>query len=69
MKIQYDPKGDVLYIELHEGKIEESDEVAQGFIVDYDSSGKPAAIEILNASGVLGGREMRVELAVSEGRK
>lgn len=68
MKIQYDPQGDILYIRLHEGEIEESDEVAKGFIVDYDSSGNPVAIEILDASRVMGGREMRVELAVSEGR-
>ncbi len=66
MKIHYDPQADALYIELRDAKIKESDEVAEGFIVDYDSAGKPVAIEILDASEVLGGREMKVELAVAE---
>ena len=69
MRIQYDPEADALYIELHDGEIEESDEVARDFIVDYDASGNPVAIEILNASRVLGGREMKVELALAEGKK
>jgi len=68
MKIQYDPKADALYIELRDGEIEESDEIAKGFIVDYDNEGTPVSIEILNASRVLGGKEMRVELALAEGR-
>lgn len=69
MRIQYDPRADALYIELRDGEIEESDEIARGFIVDYDAAGNPIAIEILDASHVLGGREMRVELAVAEGKK
>ena len=68
MRIQYDPQVDALYIKLRDGKIEESDEIAQGFIVDYDAAGNPVAIEILDASRVLGGREMKVELAVAEGK-
>ena len=68
MKIQYDPKADALYIELRDGDIEESDEIAKGFIVDYDVEGTPVAIEILNASRVLGGRAMKVELALAEGQ-
>jgi len=68
VKIRYDPEADALYIRLREGDIEESDQVAQGLIIDYDTDGKPLAIEILDASQVLGGREMRVELAVAEGK-
>ena len=68
MKIQYDPKADALYIELRDGDIEESDEIAKGFIVDYDIEGNPVAIEILDASRVMGGKEMRVELALAEGK-
>jgi len=68
VKIQYDPKADALYIELRDGDIEESDEIAKGFIVDYDVEGTPVAIEILNASRVLGGRAMKVELALAEGQ-
>ena len=69
MRIQYDPQADALYIELRDGEIEESDEVAPGFLVDYDAAGKPVAIEILDASEVLGGREMKVELALAEGKR
>jgi len=67
VKIRYDPKADALYIRLREGEIEESDEVAAGLIIDYDDKGAPLAIEILDASQVLGGHEMRVELALTEG--
>ena len=69
MRIQYDPQADALYIELREAAIEESDEIAKGFVVDYDAAGNPVAIEILDASRILGGREMKIELAVAEGKK
>ena len=69
MKITYDPTVDALYIRLRPGKIEDSDEVANGVVVDYDAEGKPLGIEIMGASAVLGGkREMQVELAIAEGR-
>lgn len=68
MKIRYDPSVDALYIRLREGPIEESDEVASGIIIDYDKDGNAMGIEILDASRVLGGREMRVELALAEGK-
>jgi len=68
VKIRYDPEADALYIRLREGTIEETDQVAQGLIIDYDADGKPLAIELLDASQVLGGREMRVELVVAEGK-
>ena len=66
MRIRYDRKVDALYIRLVEGKIEESDEVSEGVIMDYDENGLLMGIEILDASRVLGGREMKVELTVSE---
>ncbi len=56
MIITYDSEADALYIRFREGKIEESDEVNEGFIVDYDVKGKPIAIEILDASEILGGK-------------
>jgi uncharacterized protein YuzE len=67
MKIRYDPKVDALYIRLREGKIDDSDEVSEGVVMDYDDSGVLMGIEILDASRVLGGREMKVELSLSEG--
>jgi len=67
MRITYDPGVDILYIRLREGHIEESDEVTPGMIVDYGEDGKAMGIEILDASQLLGSKEMRVELAVSVG--
>jgi uncharacterized protein YuzE len=67
MKMSYDPKADALYIKLRNGKIEESDEIAEGIIVDYGEKGKPLGIEFLDAATLFGGRhEMRVELALTE---
>jgi uncharacterized protein YuzE len=66
MKIRYDPKVDALYIRLRDGEIDESDEVSEGVVMDYDNAGLLMGIEILDASRVLGGREMKVELALSD---
>lgn len=65
MIITYDSEADVLYIRFREGKIEESDEVSEGFIVDYDTKRKPIAMEILDASEILGGKH---EIAVDLGK-
>ncbi len=54
MKITYDESVNILYIRLREGDYEESDEVTRGVIVDFDKQGKPMAIEILDASELLG---------------
>jgi uncharacterized protein YuzE len=67
MRITYDPSVDILYIRLREGAIEESDEITPEIIADYANEGKLVGIEILDASEVLGGKEMRVERAVAEG--
>ena len=66
MRIRYDPSVDALYIRLLEGEIKQSDEISEGIILDYDAAGKAMGIEILDASSVLGGREMKVEIAVAE---
>ncbi len=67
MKMKYDPKADALYIRLRNTKIDESDEISEGIIVDYDVSGKPVGIEFLNAARLFGGRkELQVEMALTE---
>jgi len=68
MKIRYDPSVDAQYIHLRDRRIEESDEIAPQVIVGYGADGKSMGIEILDASEVLGGKEMRVELAVADGK-
>ena len=54
MKIEYDGEVDIMYIELTDSRIKESDEISEGVIVDYDSGGLPVGIEILDASKLLG---------------
>ena len=50
MRFDYDPEVDALYIRLNEATIVESEEVQPGIILDFDESGKVAAVEVLDAS-------------------
>lgn len=64
IQVSYDPRADALYIRLRDAKIDESDEVSSGVVVDYDRKGKPVGVEVLDASRLLGGRpNVQVELA------
>ena len=67
MRIRYDPAVDALYIRFKEGVIDDSDEVATGVILDTDADGEPMGLEILDASRVLGGKKVNVELSITEG--
>lgn len=49
MKINYDPKVDVVYIELAKGKYDASRVVSDTVVVDEDKNGKVLGIEILDA--------------------
>jgi len=53
MRIHYDENTDALYIRFGENKYFESEEIKEGFIIDYDSNGKIVAIEVLDASTVM----------------
>lgn len=50
MKATYDEQADSLWIRWNEQPIEESDEVAPGIILDYDSCGNVVGVEVVNAS-------------------
>lgn len=50
MRIRYSQEADALYIRLKENKIEDTDEVSEDLIIDYDANGKVIGIEILAAS-------------------
>jgi|GEM_PF-3046834 len=50
MKIQYDIEADAMHIVLAKAKVQESDEVDSGIILDYNRSGKVVGIEILDVS-------------------
>ena len=70
MKMSYDPKADALYIKFRKAKIQESDEISRGVILDLDASGKPVGIEFLEAAKLFGGRkEFQVEMALTESLK
>ena len=53
MKVRYDEEADALYIRLRKGEYYESDEIKEGFILDYDADGNIVGIEILDASSNL----------------
>ena len=50
MRINFDKKADAVYIRFSEEKYFESDEIREGFIVDYDNKGRIIGIEILDVS-------------------
>lgn len=45
--MSYDAETDVLYIRLNDRPIEQSEQIADGLIVDYDESGVIVGIEVL----------------------
>ncbi|PIU50768.1 DUF2283 domain-containing protein [Candidatus Desantisbacteria bacterium CG07_land_8_20_14_0_80_39_15] len=62
MRINYDPETDILYVRFREDKIEESDEIKEGIIIDYDVKGRAVGIEFLDALEMLAGKpELMVE--------
>ena len=50
MKIRYDKKSDAMYIRFSEAPCFESDEIKEGFIIDYDKKGKVIGLELLDVS-------------------
>ena len=54
MKLVYDRDVDILTVILNEMPVEESDEVKEGIILDCDVHGNLVAMEILDASRLIG---------------
>nr|VFJ49750.1 MAG: Uncharacterized protein YuzE [Candidatus Kentron sp. DK]VFJ61047.1 MAG: Uncharacterized protein YuzE [Candidatus Kentron sp. DK] len=50
MQVRIDQEADAVYINLTDHGIEDSEEVADGVIVDYDAIGNIVGVEILDAS-------------------
>jgi uncharacterized protein YuzE len=50
MNFSYDKLVDALYIRFKKKRIVESDQVAEGVIIDYDSKGQIVGLEVLDAS-------------------
>jgi uncharacterized protein YuzE len=49
MKQSYDPEADALYVRFAEGRVEGSEEVAPGIILDYDENNRLVGLEVLGA--------------------
>ncbi|WP_172437692.1 DUF2283 domain-containing protein [Acidithiobacillus marinus] len=50
MLVRVDREADAVYLELTSVPIQESEEVADGIILDYDKDGNTVGVEILGAS-------------------
>lgn len=50
MKLRIDRAGDALYLRLDDSKIVESEKVAPGVIVDFDSKNNVVGVEVLQVS-------------------
>jgi uncharacterized protein YuzE len=50
MKTSYDQAADALYVRFAEAPIVESEEVADGVVLDFDADGRIVAIELIDAS-------------------
>jgi uncharacterized protein YuzE len=48
--VRVDQGADAVYVNLTDCPIKDSEEVAEGIIVDYDTEGRIVGIEILGAS-------------------
>lgn len=46
MKITYSKDSDALAIDFRDGEYCESEEIYDGFVIDFDKSGRPMGIEI-----------------------
>lgn len=50
MRVRIDREADAVYLNLTDRKIKESEEIADGIVVDYDDQGRIVGIEVLDAS-------------------
>jgi uncharacterized protein YuzE len=50
MRVRVDHGADAVYVNLTDRPIKESEEVADGIVVDYDDQGRIVGVEILDAS-------------------
>jgi uncharacterized protein YuzE len=53
-RVEYDSKGDAMYIWLRKARYDISEELAENVIIDLDKKGRIIGIEILDVSKTLG---------------
>ena len=46
MRYDYDEEHDSIFIRFREGEYDESEEIYDGFVIDFDKTGRPLGIEI-----------------------
>jgi len=49
MKTSYDPEADALYVRFADAAVVESEEVADGVVLDFNADGRIVAFELLDA--------------------
>jgi uncharacterized protein YuzE len=49
MKTKYDPEANALYVKFSDDKVERTEELRPGIILDFDSRGHIVGIEMLDA--------------------
>ena len=47
--VKYDPDANAAYIRLSPEPVEESEEVADGIVLDFDAAGRLVGLEVLDA--------------------
>jgi uncharacterized protein YuzE len=50
MRVRVDQEADAVYVNLTDRAIKDSEEVADGIVVDYEDEGRIVGVEILDAS-------------------
>jgi uncharacterized protein YuzE len=63
MILRYDPKTDAARIVLADARIDESEEISPGIVLDFDFDGRIVGIEILIASTRLPASALTTEAA------
>ena len=53
MKTEYDPEANALYVRFSDDKIEKTEELRPGIILDFDIRGHIVGIEMLDAKQIL----------------
>jgi uncharacterized protein YuzE len=52
-KFRYDPQTDAAYLRFSDAKVEDSEEVSPGVVLDFDADGRIVALEVLGAASRL----------------
>jgi uncharacterized protein YuzE len=66
MKYFYDDEKDSLFISLRDGEYDESEEICEGFVIDFDKSGRPLNLDISNASTFVDMHRLMQKMAPEE---